>query len=170
MKGKLKIIGLIFLVTISVFLVLKEGFGESYVQYTMRSFFESIYNLKSSDDPSDSEWEDILNFIDVQTDLLCSEAVKETYLHNYLHILNKAYMNLLEITVKDIRFSETSKIKGEATYTFVVTLSVNGNKTKEQTTLSNKGEIHLKQSFLNYRIMDLKMEVDQLKAYVLSVD
>ena len=117
MKGKLKIIGLIFLVTISVFLVLKEGFGESYVQYTMRSFFESIYNLKSSDDPSDSEWEDILNFINVQTDLLCSEAVKETFLHNYLHILNKAYMNLLEITVKDIRFRETSKIKGEATYT-----------------------------------------------------
>ena len=170
MKGKLKIIGLIFLVTIIVFLALKEGFGESYVQYTMRSFFESIYNLKSSDNPSDSEWEDILDFIDVQTDLLCSKAVKETFLHNDLHILNKAYMNLLEITVKDIGFNETSKIKGEITYTFVLTLSVISNKTEEQTTLSNKGEIHLKQSFLNYRIVDLKMEVDQLKAYVLSLD
>lgn len=170
MKGKAKIILLIILVTVIVFLVLKEGFGESYAQYTMRSFFDSIYNLKSSDNASASEWEEILNFVDVQTDLLCSSAMKETFLHNYLHILNMAYMKSLEITVKDIHINEIFREKGETTYKFLVTLSVTNIKTQKQTTLLNEGEIHLKQSFLNYKIMDLEMEEDQLKAYVFSVE
>lgn len=170
MKGKVKIILLIILVTVIVFLALKEGFGKSYVEYTMSSFFESIYNLKSREKTNDSEWEDILSFVSAQTDLLCSKAVKETFLHNYLHILNRAYLNLLEISVKDISFTETSKLKGEIAYSFVVTLSVTNNKTEEKTILSNKGAIYLKQAFFNYKIMDLKMEEDQLKAYVLSVN
>ncbi len=170
MKPKIKVVMFIFTFVLFIAIVLKVGIGESYINYTMKSFFESIYNFKSSSINQNSSWEETVNFIETQTDLLCSKSVKETFLHKYLHLLNIAYIKELSLAVKEVTFTKLSGFKTDKVYAFVVKVSIYNQYTNEALLLTNEGQIQLKQSFLNYKISSLKMSVDQVRDYLSTLD